>query len=67
MEYIEEFEMLVAHKKEVTEDQLLGYFYARLQGVIRNQIYPHNPKDLLATMEVGSSKYKNDRWDDNQV
>lgn len=51
-EYIQEFKMLVAQTKEVTKDQLLGYFFAGLHGEIRNQIHQHNLKDLLIAMEV---------------
>ncbi|WVY92568.1 hypothetical protein V8G54_031656 [Vigna mungo] len=51
-EYIQDFEMLVAHTKVVSEGQLLGYFFAGLQGVVRSQIRPHNPRDLFSAMEV---------------
>ncbi|WVZ18618.1 hypothetical protein V8G54_005940 [Vigna mungo] len=52
-----EFERLAAVKqhstmKGVSEDQLLGYFFAGLQGDVRGQIRPHNPRDLLSAMEV---------------
>lgn len=50
--YIQEFEMLVVQTKGVTEDQLLGYFFASLQGEVRSQICPHNPRELLTVMEV---------------
>lgn len=51
-EYIQEFEMLVAQATRVTEDQLLGYFFAGLQGNVRRQIRPDNPRDLLTATEV---------------
>ncbi|KOM49352.1 hypothetical protein LR48_Vigan08g017900 [Vigna angularis] len=51
-EYIQDFEMLVAQTKGVKEDQLLEYFSAGLQGEVRSQIRPHNPRDLLIAMEV---------------
>ncbi|XP_017428812.2 uncharacterized protein LOC108336878 [Vigna angularis] len=50
-EYIQEFEVLVAQATEVTEDQLLGYFFAGLQERLRNTVRPHDPCDLLTAME----------------
>lgn len=41
-EYVQEFEMLVAQAIVVMEDQLFGYFFARLQGRLQNQIRPHD-------------------------
>lgn len=61
---IKEFEMLVAQTKGVTEDQLLEYFFAGLQDKVRNQIRPHNPKDLLTSMDVARDEeevYRNVR------
>lgn len=51
-DYIQEFERLVAQATELTEEQLLGYFYAGLQGNIRSQIRPHNPRELLRAMDI---------------
>ncbi|XP_017431852.2 uncharacterized protein LOC108339224 [Vigna angularis] len=50
-EYIQEFEVLVAQATGVTEDQLLGYFFAGLQEGLRNTVRPHDPRDLLTAME----------------
>lgn len=51
-DYIQDFERLVAQALELTEEQLLSYFFAGLQGDIRNQIKPHNPRDLLRVMKI---------------
>lgn len=51
-EYVQEFEMLVSQITEISEDQLLGYFFAGLKSGIRNQIRPHDPKDLMRAMEI---------------
>jgi len=41
-EYVQEFEVLVSQTSEVSEEQLLGYFFASLRSEIRSQIRPHN-------------------------
>ncbi|XP_017431908.1 uncharacterized protein LOC108339280 [Vigna angularis] len=51
-EYIQEFQFLVAQAAGVNEEQLLGYFFARLQEGLRNLVRPHDPRDLLTTMEL---------------
>lgn len=51
-DYIQEFEMLVSQTPQTFEDQLLGYFFARLQSNTRNQIRPHDPKDLIRAIQI---------------
>lgn len=51
-EYIQEFEALVAQAPNTPEEQLVGYFLAGLQIKIRNQIRPHDPKELMRAMEI---------------
>ncbi|KOM33114.1 hypothetical protein LR48_Vigan01g267000 [Vigna angularis] len=50
-EYVREFEILVSQATEVTEEQLLGYFFAGLQEELRDLVRPYNPRDLLTAME----------------
>ena len=51
-EYIQDFELLVSQAPQTGEEQLLGYFFAGLQSKIRNQIRPHDPKELMRAMEI---------------
>jgi len=51
-DYIQEFELLASQIPQVSEKQLLGYSFARLQTKIRNQIKPHDPKGLVQAMEI---------------
>ena len=51
-EFIQEFELLVSQAPNIMQEQLLGYFLAGLQVKIRNQIRPHNPKELMRAMEI---------------
>ena len=51
-DYVQEFEVLVAQAPHLTEEQLLGYFLGGLQMKVRNQIRPHDPKELLRAMEI---------------
>ncbi|XP_052733941.1 uncharacterized protein LOC108321488 [Vigna angularis] len=50
-EYVREFEILVAQADGVTEEQLLGYFFAGLQEELRDLVRPYDPRDLLTAME----------------
>jgi len=51
-EYVQEFERLVAQIPDLSEEQLLGYFFAGLQSRIRSQVKPHDPRDLMRAMEI---------------
>jgi len=51
-EYIQDFELLVSQAPQARKEQLLGYFFAKLQSKICNQIRPHDPKDLRRAMEI---------------
>jgi len=51
-DYIQEFEGLVSQAPQTGEEQLLGYFFAGLQPRIRNQIRPHDPKEVMRAMEI---------------
>jgi len=51
-EYIQEFEGLVSQARSIGEEQLLRYFFAGLQPKIRNQIRPHDPKEVMREMEI---------------
>jgi len=51
-EYVKEFEILVGQIPNITKEQLLRYFLGGLQMRIRNQIRPHDPKDLMRAIEI---------------
>ena len=51
-EYIQECEGLVSQAPLTGEEQLLGYLFAGLQPQIRNQIRPHDPKEVMRAMEI---------------
>lgn len=51
-DYIQDFEGLVSQAPLTGEEQLLGYFFAGLQPRIRNQIRPHELKEVMRAMEI---------------
>jgi len=51
-DYIQEFELLVSQAPAVSEEQMMGYFLVELQSKIRQQIRPHDPKELARTMKI---------------
>ncbi|WVZ04390.1 hypothetical protein V8G54_025196 [Vigna mungo] len=44
--------MLLGQATELTEEHLMGYFFAGLHSNIRIQIRPHNFRDLLRAIEI---------------
>ena len=50
-DYIQEFEVLVSLTPNIANDQLMGYFLVGWHTTIRNQIRPHDLKDLMRIME----------------
>lgn len=50
--YVQEFEVLMVQAPATMEEQLLGYFLARLRQDIRNQVRPYDPKELTRAMEI---------------
>lgn len=48
---MQEFEVLVAQAMGMTEEQLLGYFFAGLQEELRDLVRPYDPRNLLTVME----------------
>jgi len=51
-DYIQEFVLLVSQAPTVQGEQLMGYFLAGLQPKIKQQLRPHNPKELARAMEI---------------
>ena len=67
-EYIQELELLVSQAPQTRDEQLLGYFFAGLQSKIRNQIRPHDPKELMRAMEIAldvEESFREEKWGSN--
>lgn len=51
-DFIEKFEILVSLANETLEDEFIGYFLKGLRQNIRNQVRPHNLKDLIWALKI---------------